>query len=213
MAVSLPTAADVRKLREQAAKNAADRAEAARAPLMAVLGAGEHAVNTVTKVIADARARAEAAQKRFADLPTEVEDLRTKLASEEIRKTVEEWRTQATKYYEDLAKRGEVTWAEIRKQPRIQQALNALESYTEKLDAQVDEFVDEAHDAAEKAVAHDAAEKAVAEVAEKTPAKPAEPAKAAEETPAGRAAGRTAPKTATRSSTARRPRSEDTASS
>ena len=41
MAVSLPTAADVRKAREQAAKSAAERAEVARTPLLAVLGAGE----------------------------------------------------------------------------------------------------------------------------------------------------------------------------
>ena len=40
MPVTLPTAADVRKVREQAAKNAAERAEAARTPLLAVLGAG-----------------------------------------------------------------------------------------------------------------------------------------------------------------------------
>ena len=33
MAVSLPTAADVRKVREQAAKNVAEQAEVARTPL------------------------------------------------------------------------------------------------------------------------------------------------------------------------------------
>ena len=43
MAVQLPTAADVRKAREQAAKSAAESAELARTPLLAVLGAGEAA--------------------------------------------------------------------------------------------------------------------------------------------------------------------------
>src|SRR6478609_9149751 len=51
------TAADVRKVREQAAKNAAERAEAARTPLLAVLGAGDAAVTAVTKAVADARTR------------------------------------------------------------------------------------------------------------------------------------------------------------
>ncbi|MFC5995670.1 hypothetical protein ACFQE5_15750 [Pseudonocardia hispaniensis] len=148
MALSLPTSADVRNLREQAA----DQMEAARAPLMAVLGVGDQAVTAMNKALAGGRARAEAVQKRLGDLPTEVEGLRSKLATEEIRKTVEEWRAQATKYYEEFAKHGEQTWAELRKQPRIQRALDAIESYTAKLDAQVEEFVDEAHDAAEKAI-------------------------------------------------------------
>ena len=55
MAVSLPTAADVRRAREQAAKRAAERAELARTPLLAVLGAGELAVATVSKAVTDAR--------------------------------------------------------------------------------------------------------------------------------------------------------------
>ena len=39
MAVEIPTTADVRKARHDAAKAAAERAEAARTPLLAVLGA------------------------------------------------------------------------------------------------------------------------------------------------------------------------------
>ncbi len=64
MAVSLPTAADVRKAREQAAKSAAERAEVARTPLLAVLGAGDVAVTAVTKAVADARTAPPTARTR-----------------------------------------------------------------------------------------------------------------------------------------------------
>jgi len=150
MAVSLPTAADVRKVREQAAKNAAERAEAARTPLLAVLGAGDAAVTAVTKAVVDARARskaqAEEAQARIAALPR-------KLSAEETRKAVADLRAQAGTAYAGFAERGEKTWGKIRKQPQVQQAIARLEAYTEKLDARVDAVVDDAHDAAEKALA------------------------------------------------------------
>jgi heparin binding hemagglutinin HbhA len=161
MAVSLPTAADVRKVREQAARNAAERAEVARTPLLAVLGAGDYAVTTVTKAVATARTRAteqaETVQQRVAELPDEIGGLRDKLNTDELRKAVNELgnelRAQAEQAYADLAERGELAWGRIRRQPQVQQALSAIETYTEKLDARVDDIVDDAHDAAEKALA------------------------------------------------------------
>jgi len=128
MAVSLPTAADVRKVREQAAKNAAERAGVARTPLFAVLGAGDAAVTAVSKAVADARA-----------LPQKL--------------TVAELREQAEAAYAGFAERGEKTWGKLRTRPQVKQAIARLESYTEVLDARVDGFVDDAHDAAEKALA------------------------------------------------------------
>jgi len=157
MAVSLPTAADVRKVREQAAKNAAERAEAAKTPLLAVLGAGDRAVAGVTRFATEARTRAEkradVVQQRVLDLPAELDGLRARLTGDELRKAVEAVREQVAAYYAELAGRGEVTWGRIRKQPQVEQALSALGEYGEKLDARVDELVDDAHDAAEKALA------------------------------------------------------------
>jgi heparin binding hemagglutinin HbhA len=128
MAVTLPTAADVRKVREQAAKNAAERAGVARTPLFAVLGAGDAAVTAVSKAVADARA-----------LPQKL--------------TVAELREQAEAAYAGFAERGEKAWGKLRTRPQVKQAIARLESYTEVLDARVDGFVDDAHDAAEKALA------------------------------------------------------------
>jgi heparin binding hemagglutinin HbhA len=145
MAVDLPTTDDVRKARQNVAKSAAQRAEAARTPLLAVLGAGDLAVAAVSKAVAEARtraaSRAEGVQHRLAGLN-----------GEELRKAVAELRTQAEKAYAGFAEQGERTWGRIRTQPQVKEALARLETYTEKLDARVDDLVDDAHDAAEKAL-------------------------------------------------------------
>jgi heparin binding hemagglutinin HbhA len=145
MAVSLPTAADVRKVREQAAQNVVEQAEVARTPLLAVLGAGDYAVATVSKAVADARTRAAERREFVAELPQ-------RLTTDELRKLVAELRAQAESTYEGFAERGEKAWGKIRKQPQVKQAIATIESYTEKLDARVDVLVDDAHDAAEKAL-------------------------------------------------------------
>jgi heparin binding hemagglutinin HbhA len=139
MAVDLPTTADVRKARHNAAKTAAERAEAARTPLLAVLGAGDLAVNAVSKAV-------EGVQHRVADLPQH-------LNGEELRKAAAELREQAGKAYAGFAKQGEQTWVRIRKQPQVQEAIARLETYTGKLDSRVDDIVDDARDATEKALA------------------------------------------------------------
>jgi len=145
MAVSLPTAADVRRAREQAAKSAAERAELARTPLLAVLGAGELAVATVSKAVTDARSRAAGARGRAGELPQ-------RMSGDELRKLLDELRAQLEKVYAEFAERGEQTWDQLRTKPQLQQAVSTLKAYTDKLDAQVDTLVEEARDAGEKAL-------------------------------------------------------------
>lgn len=147
MAVTLPTAADVRKAREQAAKAAAERAEVARTPLLAVLGAGDLAVTTVTNAVTTARTKASESAEKAAKLPS-------KLTVEELRKAVDDFRAQAREVYTGFAQRGEKTWGKFREQPQVKQAVSTLESYTDKFDSRVDGFVDDAHDVAEKALSN-----------------------------------------------------------
>lgn len=142
MAVQLPTSTDVRKARAQAA----ERAEVARTPLLAVLGAGDYAVASVSKVVADARARAEEAANRAAELPQ-------RLSPEALRQLVADLRADAEERYSGFAVRGEKTWGRIRKQPQVKNAISTIETYTDKFDARVDTAVDEVHDVAEKALA------------------------------------------------------------
>lgn len=123
MPVSLPTAADVRKARGQAA----ERAEVARTPLLAVLGAGDYAVTTART-------------------------LPGRLTTDELRRTATDLREQAETSYEGLAERGEKAWGRLRRQPRVRDAIATIGSYTELLDARLDTLVDDAHDAAEKAL-------------------------------------------------------------
>lgn len=141
MAVSLPTSTDVRKAREQAA----ERVEVARTPLLAVLGAGDYAVSSVSKAVADARARAEEAANRAAELPQ-------RLSPEALRQLVADLRADAEERYTGFAERGEKTWGRIRKQPQVKNAISTIETYTDKFDARVDVLVDDAHDVAEKAL-------------------------------------------------------------
>jgi heparin binding hemagglutinin HbhA len=148
MAGSLPTSADVRRVREQTAKTAG----AARTPLLAVLGAGDVAVTSVTRAVATARTRAAERREAVQQRATDMGGLRDKLTVEELRKLVETYlaslRAHAGQTYAGLADRGEQAWDRIRTQPQVQHAFATIESYTEKLDARVDD----AHDAAEKAL-------------------------------------------------------------
>jgi heparin binding hemagglutinin HbhA len=150
MPVTLPTAADVRKVREQAAKNAAVRAEAARTPLLAVLGAGDAAVTAVTKAVVDTQTRGKAQADK---VQAYVTTLPQKLTADEARKIVAELREHAAIAYAGFAERGEKAWGKLRTQQQVRDAIARLEAYTEKLDARVDTFVADAHDAAEKALA------------------------------------------------------------
>jgi heparin binding hemagglutinin HbhA len=217
MPVTLPTAADVRKVREQAAKNAAERAEAARTPLLAVLGAGDAAVTVVTKAVVDAQTRRRAQVDK---VQAYVTALPQKLSADEARKTVAELREQAGTAYAGFAERGEKAWGKIRTQPQVKDAIARIETYTEKLDARVDSFVDDAHDAAEKALAAvtrqtrsvgekaardtekaaDEAAETVGEVAGRISEAGAEAAHATRST-SRRVANRTAPKTAPETAT------------
>jgi heparin binding hemagglutinin HbhA len=117
----------------------------ARTPLLAVLGAGDVAVTTVTRAVAAARIRAAERAERVSELPR-------KLNADELRTSVDELRVQAEQAYAGLAERGEKAWGRIRKQPQVRRVLATIETYTEKLDARVDDLVDDTHDAAEKAL-------------------------------------------------------------
>jgi len=150
MPVSLPTAAEVRKVREQATQNVSEQAEQARTPLLAALGVSDYAVSTVTKVVTGARTRA---TERAEVVQTRVTELPHRLTPAEVRRAVADLREQAEQTYGSFAERGEQAWGRIRRQPQVSHAIATIESFTEKLDARVDHFVDDAHDAAQKAMA------------------------------------------------------------
>ena len=119
-------------------------------PLLAVLGAGDAAVAAVARAFADAYAaaasRRETVQQRVAELPTELEDLRSRFSGDELRRALETYRAHVERAYAQFAGRGEETWGKLREKPQVRHAMTTLESYSEKLDARVDD-AHEARDA------------------------------------------------------------------
>ena len=78
-------------------------------------------------------------QHRVAELPTELEGLRTRFSGDELRHALETYRAQVERAYAQFAGRGEQTWDKLREKPQVRQAMTTLESYTEKLDSRVDD--------------------------------------------------------------------------
>jgi heparin binding hemagglutinin HbhA len=130
--------------------------EPTRTPLLAVLGAGDAAVAAVARTFANAFSAAattrESVQQRVADLPAEIDGLRGRFSGEELRRALEAYRAQVERAYAEFAGRGEEAWGRLRQQPQVRQAITTLEAYTEKLDARVDDLVDDAQAAATRAL-------------------------------------------------------------
>ncbi len=145
MAVSLPTAADVRKAREQAAKTINEQAGVARTPLLAVLGATDVAVTAAINAITNARTRAAEGREAASELPN-------RLNRDELRRNVDAMTESAKKAYVELAKRGEQTWAKLRQQPQVQRVIQVSQDASGRFEGRFDGFVDEMHDAAEDAL-------------------------------------------------------------
>jgi heparin binding hemagglutinin HbhA len=128
-----------------------------RSPWLAVLGAGDAAVTAVARAVTDAfsaasstaSTRQKTMQQRMADLPGELDGLRARFSGDELRRALDAYRAQLERAYAELSGRGEEAWERLRERPQVRQAITALESYTEKLDARVDD----AHDAATRALA------------------------------------------------------------
>ena len=88
--------------------------EQPRSPLLAALGAGDAAVAAVARAFADAFSAATATQRtvqqRVTDLPAELEGLRGRFPSEELRRALESYRVQVERVYAGVrrARRGGV---------------------------------------------------------------------------------------------------------
>lgn len=167
----LPTAQDVRKARKQAT-------EAARTPLYAVIGAGDLATEAVreyvTKARGDATGQAKGVQSRVDDLqarlvqlqdrlvevraqvrtkvgelPDDVAELRGKLEPAELRHALEGYTQSLQELYERLATRGETALDRLRKQPRVQDAIERVEEAADTAEDRVGKLVEDARELAD----------------------------------------------------------------
>ncbi|HEY2204715.1 MAG TPA: hypothetical protein VGH99_09605 [Pseudonocardia sp.] len=125
MAVTLPTSADVRKLRADTEKAVTSQFDLIRTPLLAWIGAGDLAL------------------AKLSELPDQ-------LSADEIRKRVDDVRGRTRRFYSELADRGEDTVERIREQPNVARALRNVEDATDRFERQVERTVDGAHDRGEE---------------------------------------------------------------
>src|ERR1700710_1383639 len=113
MAVTFPTKFDVREARDQASKAVAEAVDPLRAPSLALLGLGDYAVATAQETFSKVQSGATEVQARVEDLPSELQELRTKLTAEDFRRLAENYLKAVQGVYEDLVKRGTTAFTKI----------------------------------------------------------------------------------------------------
>lgn len=124
MAIALPTSADVRKARSEANKFVSAQYDIVRTPVLAWIGANDLAL-------------------------TKLRELPERLNREELRKRADEVTEQARETYDEWAKRGEVTVDRIKTKPNVDKALRSAKDANKRVEKQVENFVDQAHDVGE----------------------------------------------------------------
>jgi heparin binding hemagglutinin HbhA len=142
MAVTFPTKFDVREARDQATKAVSDAIDPLRQPALAVLGLGDVAVAAARDAVARVQAGATEVQARVEDLPAEVQELRTKLTAEDFRRLVDSYVAAVRSVYNDLIKRGEVTYHGIKAQPQVKQALDTVDQVQSEIEHRLEDAVE-----------------------------------------------------------------------
>src|SRR5215207_4346016 len=117
-----------------------------KAPLLAAVGAADLALERVNEIVTTLReqageARATAstrAQERRAqltklqeDLPTQFDELRGRLSSDELRKVAESYADAAQTTYNNLVERGEAALERLRSTSALEEGRERVESYRE----------------------------------------------------------------------------------
>lgn len=118
-----------------------------KAPLLAAVGAADLALERVNEIVAtlrerageartDAETRVEESRARITklqeDLPTQFEDLRGRLSSEELRKVAESYADAAQTRYNKLVERGEAALERIRNTPALEEGRERVERYSDQ---------------------------------------------------------------------------------
>jgi heparin binding hemagglutinin HbhA len=118
-----------------------------KAPLLAAVGAADLALATVNEIVAtlreraeeartDASARVEERRARLAklqeDLPTQFDELRERLTTDELRKAAEGYAEAAQTTYNKLVERGEAALERLRTQPAFEDAAGRVERYSDQ---------------------------------------------------------------------------------
>ncbi|BBY80489.1 heparin-binding hemagglutinin [Mycolicibacterium pulveris] len=118
-----------------------------KAPLLAAVGAADLALERINEIVAtlreragdartDARSSVEERRARInklqEELPSQFEELRERLSSDELRKLAETYAEAAQSTYNKLVERGEVALERLRSQPGLSDAAERVEGYTDQ---------------------------------------------------------------------------------
>jgi len=118
-----------------------------KAPLLAAVGAADLALAKVNEIVdtlrdragdarTDAETRVEEGRARLTklqeDLPSQFDDLRDKLTSEELRKLADKYADEAQSQYNKLVERGEAALERLRNQPALEEAAGRFEEVTDQ---------------------------------------------------------------------------------
>ena len=118
-----------------------------KAPLLAAVGAADLALERVNEIVATLRERAGEARtdtqtrveesrarltKLQEDLPTQFEELRGRLSSDELRKFAESYADAAQTTYNKLVERGEAALERIRTTPALEEGRERVERYSDQ---------------------------------------------------------------------------------
>ena len=118
-----------------------------KAPLLAAVGAADLALERVNEIVATLRERAGEARtdtqtrveesrarltKLQEDLPTQFDELRGRLSSEELRKFAETYADAAQTTYNKLVERGEAALERIRTTPALEEGRERVERYSDQ---------------------------------------------------------------------------------
>jgi heparin binding hemagglutinin HbhA len=129
------------------AKTAQPTVDDLKAPLLAAVGAADLALERVNEIVAtlrerageartDTQARVEGSRARITklqeDLPTQFEELRGRLTSEELRKVAESYAEAAQTRYNKLVERGELALERIRNTPALEEGRERVERYSDQ---------------------------------------------------------------------------------
>ena len=118
-----------------------------KAPLLAAVGAADLALAKVNEIVetlrdragdarSDAETRVEEGRARLTklqeDLPSQFDELRDKLTSEELRKLADKYADEAQSQYNKLVERGEAALERLRNQPALEEAASRVEEVTDQ---------------------------------------------------------------------------------
>ncbi|MGN7778120.1 heparin-binding hemagglutinin [Mycolicibacterium sp. 22603] len=118
-----------------------------KAPLLAAVGAADLALAKVNEIVetlrdragdarSDAETRVEEGRARLTklqeELPTQFDELRDKLTSEELRKLADKYADEAQSQYNKLVERGEAALERLRNQPALEEAASRVEEVTDQ---------------------------------------------------------------------------------